>query len=151
MRLAGGSAGLLRDGKSTTWEGGIREPGIIHWPGKIKPGISTAVAATYDIFSTSLALAGVAEPSDRFIDGVDLSPVLFEGADIYSFCSATVSRQVMEADPMNIVHCPYHIFVMTQPDTPGVTTIGYRDFADASMDPVEELLDTIAREAIGRE
>ena len=47
----------------TTWEGGIREPGIIHWPGKIKPGISTAVAATYDIFSTSLALAGVAEPS----------------------------------------------------------------------------------------
>ena len=81
MRLAGGSAGLLRDGKSTTWEGGIREPGIIHWPGKIKPGISTAVAATYDIFSTSLALAGVAEPSDRFIDGVDLSPVLFEGAE----------------------------------------------------------------------
>ena len=49
--------------------------------GKIKPGISTAVAATYDIFSTSLALAGVAEPSDRFIDGVDLSPVLFEGAE----------------------------------------------------------------------
>ncbi len=77
--------------------------------------------------------------------------VLFEAADIYSFCSATVSRQVMEADPMNIVHCPYHIFVMTRPDRPEVTTIGYRDFADPSMDPVEELLDTIAREAIGRE
>ena len=65
MRLAGGSAGLLRDGKSTTWEGGIREPGIIHWPGKIRPGISTAVAATYDIFTTMLTMAAVPLPSDR--------------------------------------------------------------------------------------
>ena len=43
MRLAGGSAGLLRDGKSTTWEGGIREPGIVHWPGKIKPGTTPCI------------------------------------------------------------------------------------------------------------
>ena len=108
MRLAGGSAGLLRDGKSTTWEGGIREPGIIHWPGKIKPGISTAVAATYDIFSTSLALAGVAEPSDRFIDGVDLSPVLFEGAEesahkclFHCECWRLLSSQgVLASDPL---------------------------------------------------
>ncbi len=93
----------------------------------------------------------VGDMLERTREATGSDVVLFEGADIYSFCSATVSRQVMEADPMNIVHCPYHIFVMTQPDTPGVTTIGYRDFADASMDPVEELLDTIAREAIGRE
>ena len=67
MRLAGGSAGLLRDGKTTTWEGGIREPGLIHWPGKILPGVSQAVVATYDIFATALALAGAPLPSDRFI------------------------------------------------------------------------------------
>jgi len=36
--LAGGSAGPLRDGKNSTWEGGMREPGIAWWPGKIKPG-----------------------------------------------------------------------------------------------------------------
>ena len=96
-------------------------------------------------------VSNVGDMLERTREATGSDVVLFEGADIYSFCSATVSRQVMEADPMNIVHCPYQIFVMTQPDTPGVTTIGYRDFADASMDPVEELLDTIAREAIGRE
>ena len=36
-RLAGGSAGVLRDGKTTTWEGGVRVPGIAHWPGVIAP------------------------------------------------------------------------------------------------------------------
>ena len=34
----GGNAALLRCGKGTTWEGGQREPGIVRWPGKIKPG-----------------------------------------------------------------------------------------------------------------
>ena len=74
--LAGGSAGLFRDGKTTTWEGGVREPGIAHWPGTIAPaGLTHAIAATYDIFSTSLAVAGITAPSDRIIDGRDLSPL----------------------------------------------------------------------------
>ena len=38
-----GSAGLLRCGKATTWEGGMREPAIAWWPGKIKPGKTTEV------------------------------------------------------------------------------------------------------------
>lgn len=75
--LAGGSAGLLRDGKQTTWEGGVREPGFIAWPGTIEAGrVSSAVVATYDIFATVLKLVGVDEPSDRVIDGRDLSSVL---------------------------------------------------------------------------
>ena len=45
--LRGGSAGLLRDGKQSTWEGGVREPGIISWPGVVAPGrVSPAVVAT---------------------------------------------------------------------------------------------------------
>jgi len=76
--LAGGSAGLLRDGKGSTWEGGMREPGIAWWPGKIKAGVvSRELACSMDLFNTSLKLAGVSIPSDRIIDGVDLSPVLF--------------------------------------------------------------------------
>ena len=44
----GGSAGPLFEGKTTTWEGGVRVPGIISWPGKIAPGrVSAAVVATY--------------------------------------------------------------------------------------------------------
>ncbi len=75
---AGGSAGLLRDGKGSTWEGGIRVPGIAWWPGKIKPGMVTSeLGCSMDLFNTALALAGVPLPTDRVMDGVDLAPVLF--------------------------------------------------------------------------
>jgi arylsulfatase A len=73
----GGSAGLLREGKGSTWEGGMRVPGIAWWPGKIKPAVSHELACTMDLFTTSLTLAGVPVPKDRPIDGVDMSPILF--------------------------------------------------------------------------
>jgi len=74
----GGSAGLLRDGKGSTWEGGMREPAIAWWPGKIKAGtLSQELGSNMDIFTTSLKLAGAEVPTDRVIDGVDLRPVLF--------------------------------------------------------------------------
>lgn len=76
--LAGGSAGLLREGKGSSWEGGMRVPGIAWWPGKIKPGVVTReLACSMDLFNTSLKLAGVPLPADRPLDGVDLSPILF--------------------------------------------------------------------------
>ena len=76
----GGSAGLLRDGKGTTWEGGMREPGIFWSPGRIQPGIVTGLGTTMDLFTTFSRMAGVPVPADRVIDGVDLSPVLLAGA-----------------------------------------------------------------------
>jgi len=76
---------------------------------------------------------------------------LYLEADIYSFCSARISREVMEADPMNISFCPYDIFVMVRPDTPETTTIGFRSFPDGAMKQVEAMLDGIARAAIGLE
>lgn len=75
--------------------------------------------------------------------------VLFEKADAYSFCSAKVSREVMEADPMNIAYCPYDIFVLVRPETPDVTTIGFRTFPDGDMKKVETLLNDLSRAAIG--
>lgn len=74
---------------------------------------------------------------------------LFLEADIYSFCSAQVSREVMEADAMNITFCPYNIFVFVRPDTPDTTTIGFRTFPAGTMEPVEALLDGLAKAAIG--
>lgn len=75
--LAGGSAGPLRDGKGSTWEGGMREPGIAWWPGKIKAGIvNQQMACSMDLFSTCLTLAKVPIPTDRIIDGVDMTPML---------------------------------------------------------------------------
>jgi arylsulfatase A-like enzyme len=75
---AGGSAGPLRDGKGSTWEGGMREPGIAWWPGRVPAGVVThELACAMDLFTTSLELAGAKVPEDRVIDGVDLAPVLF--------------------------------------------------------------------------
>jgi arylsulfatase A len=73
----GGSAGLLRDGKGCTFEGGMREPCIMWWPGKIKAGVVNDMGATMDLYTTILTLAGAKVPDDRVVDGLDLSPALF--------------------------------------------------------------------------
>lgn len=77
QKQRGGSAGPFFEGKQTTWEGGIREPAMVRWPGKVPAGtISTELAATQDIFATIVSMAGAELPSDRVIDGKDLSGVL---------------------------------------------------------------------------
>jgi arylsulfatase A len=74
----GGSAGPLRGGKGTTWEGGVREPSLAWWPGKIAPGsVCDAVAGTIDLLPTAVALAGGTVPAEPVIDGRDISPLLF--------------------------------------------------------------------------
>lgn len=79
MNQQGGSAGPLRNGKGTTWEGGFRVPAIAWWPGKIAPAVTREVAHTMDLFTTSLAFAGISPPSDRPIDGIDLRGLLLRG------------------------------------------------------------------------
>ncbi len=71
---------------------------------------------------------------------------VFDNADVFLFCSAVLSRKVMEADPMNIAHCPYGIFVT---DREGQVAIGYRHLPEGPMQEVQTLLDDIAREAAG--
>jgi arylsulfatase A-like enzyme len=69
---------LLREGKNSTWEGGMREPAIAWWPGKIQPGIVThELASSMDLFSTIMHLANVKMPTDRVMDSVDMAPILF--------------------------------------------------------------------------
>ncbi len=77
MKENGGSAGLLRDGKGSTWEGGMREPAIAWWPGTIPAGQTSAeLASTLDLFATIHKLAEVPLPADRTLDSFDLGPVL---------------------------------------------------------------------------
>ncbi len=73
----GGSAGLLREGKGCTYEGGMREPTICWWPGRIKPGIVRDMGSTMDLYTTIIELAGGEVPTDRVVDGLDLRPALF--------------------------------------------------------------------------
>jgi arylsulfatase A len=74
----GGTAGPLRGGKAGTYEGGVREPTIAWWPGRIAPGsVCDAVTGNIDLLPTFVTLAGGSLPSDRKIDGADLTPLLF--------------------------------------------------------------------------
>ena len=76
-KMQGGSAGLLREGKGSTWEGGVRVPCVAWWPGTIAPGrTSLDLASELDLLPTCLDLAGAKLPDDRPIDGVSLAPVL---------------------------------------------------------------------------
>jgi len=70
---------------------------------------------------------------------------LFDGADIFQFCSAQLSRKVMEADPMNIAFCPYGIFVA---DQAGDVIVGYKTYPEGPMQEVQALLDDIVKEAL---
>ncbi len=71
-----GSAEPLREGKGTSWEGGIRVPCIMRWPGKLPAGkVQTAVAMTIDLLPTIAHLTGGQLP-DRKIDGLDIWPLM---------------------------------------------------------------------------
>ena len=67
----------LRSGKGYPYEGGIRVPLIVHWPGVTKAGsISNVPVSSIDYFPTICAAAGVALPSKNIIDGLDLKPLM---------------------------------------------------------------------------
>jgi arylsulfatase A-like enzyme len=75
----GGSAGPLRGAKNTTWEGGMRVPAIFWWPGTIKPAVETGIGSELDVIETFASLAEAQAPTDRVLDGYDLSPTLLRG------------------------------------------------------------------------
>jgi arylsulfatase A len=76
FKTHGGSAGPLKAGKGTTWEGGVRTPAIFWWPGTVKPSVVTDIASAMDLFVAAAKLAEAPLPADRTIDGVDLGAPL---------------------------------------------------------------------------
>lgn len=95
------------------------------------------------------AVSHVGAMLERTKEDVGSTVTIFDRAEVYSFCSASISRKVMEADPMNLQFCPYGIFVMQKPGEEGMTTIGYRVMPEGVMKEVEAMLDEIVKEAIG--
>ncbi|XP_072097229.1 arylsulfatase A [Mobula birostris] len=75
-RSRGGNAGLLKCGKGTTYEGGMREPAIAYWPGQIAPGVTHELASTLDILPTIASLTGAKLPRVK-LDGYDMGDILF--------------------------------------------------------------------------
>jgi arylsulfatase A-like enzyme/CubicO group peptidase (beta-lactamase class C family) len=81
-QVAWGESGPLREGKGSTYEGGIRVPCVARWPGKIPAGrTSDAIFATIDFLPTFAKLASATLPTDRYLDGVDQTELLFGTSD----------------------------------------------------------------------
>jgi arylsulfatase A len=72
-----GGSTPFREGKGTTFEGGVRVPFVARWPGHLPKGLVRDIPAmTIDLMPTIAALAGARVPQDRVIDGRDIWPVL---------------------------------------------------------------------------
>lgn len=91
---------------------------------------------------------------ERTAKDVGATKRIYADAQALQFCSATLSRRVMEADPEDIVFCPYVVVVYTLANDPKVTYVGYRPLprggsrqTRAAVRGVNRLLDEIAREA----
>ncbi|GFO30087.1 N-acetylgalactosamine-6-sulfatase [Plakobranchus ocellatus] len=82
-KTGGGSNGPFLCGKETTFEGGMREPTIAWWPGKVSPGkVSKQVGSLMDLFTTFLDIAGIPTPSDRILDGISLKKTLLNNTHV---------------------------------------------------------------------
>ena len=82
-KTRGGSAGPLRDGKGTTWEGGMREPCIFWWPGTIEANnISTSLVTSMDIFPTIASIVDYDLSSQKAIDGINILDQLLTGNEL---------------------------------------------------------------------
>ncbi|MCG2590939.1 sulfatase [Rhodohalobacter sulfatireducens] len=77
-----GSNEPLRGSKTTLWEGGIRVPGIAWWPDNIEPGETNQPVIAMDFLPTFLGLARAEKPDTLHLDGINLSPLLFNGDDL---------------------------------------------------------------------
>uniref|UniRef100_A0A672IZ98 Sulfatase N-terminal domain-containing protein n=1 Tax=Salarias fasciatus TaxID=181472 RepID=A0A672IZ98_SALFA len=93
--IHGGSNGIYRGGKAMNWEGGIRVPGILRWPGTIPGGREIdELTSNMDVFPTVVQLIGAELPTDRHIDGHSLMDLLQSRAEtskhefLFHYCNA---------------------------------------------------------------
>jgi uncharacterized protein (DUF302 family) len=89
----------------------------------------------------------IADMLQRTGADIGASRQIFAKAEIIEFCSARLSRQMMEADPHNIVLCPFAISIYTLPGEPGTTWLSYRKPQGSAAKIVGPLLREIAAEA----
>ena len=81
-QITWGDSGPLREGKGSTYEGGLRVPCVVRWPGHVPAGrTSDAIFATIDFLPTFARLGGADVPTDRIIDGVDQTDLLLGRSD----------------------------------------------------------------------
>jgi uncharacterized protein (DUF302 family) len=84
----------------------------------------------------------------RTATDVDAGKALYKDAEFFTFCSAVVSRKVMEGDIGDIAYCPYVVFAYEPAETPGKVTVGFRQLpTGGERDAVNALLTDIIEDA----
>jgi len=106
-----GTAAPLRGAKAGTFEGGVREPTLAWWPGKVPAGTTVdTITGTIDLLPTFVALAGGAIPADNKIDGADISQILLgkttESARKVNYYFAANELQAVRLGPWKLAIAP---------------------------------------------
>ena len=97
---ATGSAGPFRGKKGSNFEGGVREPCIMRWPGKIPAGTQCSqIAGNIDVLPTLASIAGAKLDPKQIIDGRDISTLMMDDKagpvrDVHLYCTASLMRPV---------------------------------------------------------
>lgn len=118
----------------------------------VKSAIHEAITDQGLVINNTSHIGEMLERTGKDLGG---APQIFIQAESYEFCSASVSRLTMQADPHNIVFCPYIISVYVLPKEPSKTYISFRKpdavgsaASQASLKAVEKLLRTIIEQAL---
>lgn len=145
-----GNTGGLREGKGSEWEGGVRVPAIMEWPGNIPAGVvNSKMSSTIDLLPTIARLTNADLPS-RKIDGVDVSSLLFDEADEsprehFAYYYGDNELQAVRKDHWKLVfphsYRSYKHDLPGQDGFPGETTTVEAEFAlyNLRTDPGETL------------
>lgn len=118
----------------------------------VKSAIVDAITGKGLVINTTSHIGEMLERTGKDMGG---AKQVFVKAESFEFCSATISRKTMEADPHNIVFCPYIISVYVLPSEPKKTYVSFRKpdmvgtpASKASLKEVEKLLRSIIEEAL---
>lgn len=97
----------------------------------------------------------ISQMLDRTGADVGSTRPIYKHAEFMSFCSAKLSRQMMEADAANVAFCPYTVFIYETAAAPGEIVVGYRPFPDkgseasrAALGEIDKLLTVIIKTAV---
>ena len=96
--------------------------------------------------------ANIGDMLKRTAADVGSTESIYLNAETWQFCSSILSRATMEADPVNIAHCPYVIFAYETEASPGQVVVGFRSHAggsnsDATLEAVDKALTEVIDEA----
>lgn len=101
------------------------------------------------------AVSHISNMLQRTAKDIGASKKIYVKAEALLFCSASLSRNMMESDPHNAVFCPYNITIYELADKPGTIYVAYRrpqlvgsDASKKSLQAIDKLLDSIIREAL---